>query len=923
LALLNRCLDQNVEPHGQTASYVVSRLGSDLTDGLSTSVAKARLAECGPNELMAAPGTPTWKRLLLQFNELVVWILIAAALISVALRDWPDAIAILAILLLNGFLGFFQEERAERSLAALRSMSAPAAKVVRDGVGVIIPAKDVVPGDLIELEAGDHVPADARLLQSFGLRVEEAVLTGESNSVSKDAQVVLPRATPLADRRNMIHMGTVVASGTGSALVVATGMQTEFGQIAGMLQTHTYEPTPLQRRLAEIGRVLIVLCLVIVSIIFGIHLWRGEPLLEVLMLAVSLAVAAVPEGLPAVVTVALAVGVQRMARRNALIRKLPSVETLGCVTVICTDKTGTLTRNEMTVREVAVASRRYRATGSGYSPHGDFVVVQPGQQGSADKAVSDPNQASANPKGDVELRRVLEVGYWCNHARVEQAEGGGWQVIGDSTEAALLVAARKAGIAASLSGQVIYEIPFESQRKLMSVVVRNGESDSTAYVKGAPEAVLARCSFILREGKVKPLDDAARKQFLCVANEMATRALRVLALAYRPLVDADLKGKVREEDAESQLVFTGLAGMIDPSREEAAKAVATCRSAGIRPVMITGDHPATAKAIAQELELAGPATELITGQQLDDFSDVELASRANEISVYARVSAAHKLRIVKALKNLDHVVAMTGDGVNDAPAIQAADIGIAMGVTGTDVTKEASDIVLTDDNFASIVNAVEEGRGIYDNIQKFVLYLLSCSGSEVLFMFFAAIWGWPIPLLPLQILWINLVTDGLPALALGMEPPEGDIMRRPPRPAREPFITFSGGLLMASHALLMAAVVGAGFALAYQGKHELERARTIAFCTMAYSQLFYSLSCRSQRYTMPQLGLFSNPYLLGAILISALIQFGIVMLPASQALLDVSAMSVRDWLLVVVLALTPTSVIEVAKLLRRAASFRV
>jgi Ca2+-transporting ATPase len=885
--------------HAAPAETVLKRFASDARRGLTDAQVAELRSRHGFNQLAEAPPEPLWRKFLGQFNELVIWILIVAAVIAGAMGEWIDTLAILAIVLLNGFLGFLQEERAERALLALQKLSTPLAKVLRNGVLQSLPARELVPGDRLELEAGDNIPADARLLEAFGLRVQEAALTGESVPVDKDPASVLSPATPLGDRRNMVYLGTVVAAGKASAVVVATGMDTELGRIAGMLQRHEPEPTPLQRRLAELGRVLVVVCLVIVGIIFGLELWRGGALLEVFLLSVSLAVAAVPEGLPAVVTMALALGLQRMVKRNALIRKLPSVETLGAVTVICSDKTGTLTRNEMTVRELLAGGERYAVTGTGYTPRGQFVR--------AEEAV--------DPQAHADLILTLTIAAHCNNARL-LPRGDDWQVLGDPTEGALVVAALKAGIDVAARPELLSEVPFDSERKMMSVVVAGDAA--VLYSKGAPEVLLPRCSTERRAGRVEPLTDGRRQEILQASADMAARALRVLALAYREQPDSG-----QTEDPETDLVFAGLVGMIDPPREEVKEAVGKCREAGIRPVMITGDHPATALAIARELGIAESGDRALPGRELDDWSDDALAGQVEQVPVYARVTAEHKLRIVRAWKGRGQVVAMTGDGVNDAPAVKAADIGIAMGLTGTDVTKEASDMVLTDDNFASIVNAVEEGRGIFDNIQKFVHYLLACNAGEVLLMFFAAVVGWPAPLLAIQILWINLVTDGLPALALGMEPPERDIMKRPPRPPHEPVITAGRGGLILWHGLLVAGVAAVGFALSYQGNADhLPHARSVAFCVVAFAQLFFSFGCRSQSRTMPELGLFSNPYLIAAIAISGLLQLGVVTLPFAQPIFGTATHLTTEWLLVLGLALTPVTVIEVTKLVRAGLSAR-
>lgn len=874
----------------------------DSASGLSSDEVARRREQSGWNALAEAPPVPRWKKLLGQFKELVIWILIVAAVISGAMGEWIDTAAILAIVVVNGIIGYLQEEKAGRALAALQRLSAPMAKVIRNGTLQSVPARELVPGDRIELEAGDNVPADVRLLSGFGLRIQEAALTGESVPVDKDAVSVLNKNAPLGDRRNMAYMGTVTTAGKAAAVVVATGMDTELGHIAGLLQRSEPESTPLQRRLAELGKVLVLVCLVIVVVIFALQLARGGQLLETLLVSVSLAVAAVPEGLPAVVTLTLALGLQRMVKRNALVRKLPSVETLGSVTVICSDKTGTLTRNEMTVREIVTGGKRFQVTGGGYAPHGQFL---------------ESRNEPINPHDEPDLVQVLTTAARCNNATVSARDddAGSWQVIGDPTEGALVVAALKAGIQAhDREHQVLHEIPFDSERKAMSVVLRGPDGTSVMHTKGAPEVILAKCIAERRGGKVEPLTDARRGEIMQANSEMASRALRVLALAYRD--HSETQGT---EYAENELIFAGLVGMIDPPREEATEAVRKCHAAGIRPVMITGDHPETALAIARELHIAGDAEEAISGQELNEMSDAELQTQVDQIAVYARVSAEHKLRVVRAWKQRGQIVAMTGDGVNDAPAVKAADIGIAMGVTGTDVTKEASDMVLTDDNFASIINAVEEGRGIFDNIQKFVHYLLSCNAGEVLLMFFAAVIGWPVPLLAIQILWINLVTDGLPALALGMEPPERDIMERPPRPPHEAVITRNHGLLILFHGTLIASVAALGFWLIYQGDAaNLHRARTATFCIAAYSQLFFAIGCRSQRFTLPELGLFSNPQFLGAVVVSGLLQLSVVTLSFAQPAFETTAQTSSEWLLILLLSIAPVTIIEVGKLLRAA-----
>lgn len=880
---------------------VVRLLRTDLANGLSSAEAEWRAKEYGPNRLAEEPPQLWWLKLLSQFNQLVIWILIAATILSAALGDWLEAGAILAIVVLNALLGFFQEQKAEKALSSLKKLSSPVAKVVRDGSLRTLAAATLVPGDVIDLEAGDHVPADARLVRTFGFKTQEAVLTGESTPVEKDGLAELPADVAIAERANMAFTGTTAVTGKSRGVVTATGMNTELGRIAGFLKTEEREPTPLQKRLAELGRVLIIVCLVLVAIIFLLQLLRGENLAQTFLIAVSLAVAAVPEGLPAVVTIALALGLQRMVKRNALIRRLVSVETLGSVTVICSDKTGTLTRNEMTVTEIIAGGRHYGVSGAGYMPKGKFVRLDSDQKGQLVEVRNEPA-----------LIQALKIGLWCNNSELERPaqNHGGWQIIGDPTEGALVVAARKAGLRRDADHVVAHEIPFDSVRKLMSIIVQESGKAPAIYTKGAPEMLLDRCGFEQQNGANVPLSQTRREELLQQSREMAHRALRVLGLAWRKS-DDDFK-----KQSEENLVFAGLAGMIDSAREEARVAVTKCRSAGIRPVMITGDHPATAFAIARQLDIAGETDRVVTGPQLDTFSDEELSAKIDNLSVYARVSPEHKLRVVKALKDRGHVVAMTGDGVNDAPAVKMADIGIAMGITGTDVTKEASDMVLTDDNFASIVNAIEEGRGIYNNIQEFVHYLLSCNISEVALVLLAALIGWPVPLIPIQILWINLITDGLPALALAMEKPEPGVMSRSPRPPKEPFFTRQRASRIFIHGFVMATVNIGGFAYSYIGRGTAY-AQAMTFYITTFAQLFFSFACRSQRYTLPQLGVLTNPFLLAAIAISGLLQMSLLWFPLTRDVFFKTAPPFgSDWFVIFVLALVPVSLVEITKIIR-------
>ena len=915
-------------PYAQSLESCLHELGGNLCGGLTEDQVSQARARQGWNRLEESPATPRWRIFAAQFRDLVIWILVVAAVISGVLREWADATAILAIVVLNAVIGFLQEERAERALAALQRLSSPMARVLRDGAWRSLPAAELVPGDVISLEAGDNIPADARLARTFRFSVQEAPLTGESTPVEKDADAILPTGTSLGDRRNMAYLGTIAATGKATAMVTSTGMATELGHIAGLLQRGQRMETPLQRRLAELGRILIAICLTIVAVILVMQVARGGDRFEALLSAVSLAVAAVPEGLPAVVTIALAIGLQRMVRRNALVRKLPSVETLGSVTVICSDKTGTLTRNEMTVREVAVGSASYEVTGTGYAPQGGFQRRVEATVGSAvGSAVEGTESTPGAPQAllppasretavevaaHADLCRLLEIGAICNNARVVPLKDArqGWQVLGDPTEGALLVLAMKGGIDASPETHpLLYELPFDSTRKAMSVVVSAPDGRRWLFTKGAPEVLLDLSHAELVGQEIRPLTEARRTHWLEANASMASRALRVLAMGYREQTDP-VDGNVQE----GQLVFVGLVGMIDPPREEVKEAVRTCRQAGIRPVMITGDHPATALAVARELKIAEADDHVVPGAELDQLSDEQLTGRVERIAVYARVSAEHKLRIVEAWKRRGHVVAMTGDGVNDAPAVRAADIGIAMGVTGTDVTKEAADMVLIDDNFASIVSAIEEGRGIFDNIQKVLQFLLSCNLGEILLMFIASLVGWPTPLLPVQLLWINLVTDGFPALALALEPPEPGVMQRRPRPPHESILSWQTSWAIVVQGLLVGGVGLAAFAIGYwTSEADTTKARAMTFCVVVYAELLRALSARSQTWTLWRLGPFSNPYLLLAIVISGLLQAAVMGIPAMRTVFEMTDHTVRDWLLMALLATIPAFVMELTK----------
>ncbi|HBR52459.1 MAG TPA: cation-translocating P-type ATPase [Nitrospira sp.] len=896
--------------YARPAEALAEELQTDFNCGLPIDAAARRLVQDGPNELPEAPPPSLLKLFLSQFTSLIVWVLIGAAIVSGLLEDWIDAAAILAIVFFNGVLGFVQEFRAERSLAALRKMSVSLARVIRDGVLQSIPARELVRGDVVVLEAGDRIPADARLVYTTNFQAQEASLTGESTPVPKQAERLEATDVPLADQRNMVFMGTVAVSGKARGLVVATGLGTELGRIAALIQKAAEAErteTPLQRRLEQFGSTLLWLALTVVAIVFVLGSLRGEPLVEMFLVSVSLAVAAVPEGLPAVVTITLALGVTRMAKRHALIRKLPAVETLGSATVICTDKTGTLTKNEMTVTKLVVGSETFEVTGEGYEPVGHIRETLNVKR---ETTFEDPSRL---PSG---LRQLLEAAVLCNGATLQQ-ENGTWRIIGDPTEGALLVAAAKAGLTKAVlegQGSLEREIPFDAERKMMTIV-RRTEQGCKAYSKGAPDVLLTRCAArITREGQTEVLDETHRQQISDANASLAQHALRVLGVAYRPLGSKVLA----DEDVERELIFLGLLAMKDPLRSEATEAVRLCRQAGIRTAMITGDHKETAVAIARELGLQRNDDMALSGAELDGLTDEQLMQQVERVTVYARVSAEHKLRVVQAWKRNGAIVAMTGDGVNDAPAIKASDIGVAMGLAGTDVTKEASDMVVTDDNFASIAAAVEEGRGIFDNIRKTVHFLLSCNMSEVLVMLFATLFGLPLPLLPIHILWMNLVTDGFPALALAVDPKAPDLMQQPPRKTEARLLESGRLWAIAGEGLLLAVIALSAFSLSlFIWQQPIDQARTVTFTVMVAAQLVHAFNCRSDRWSLFYVGVTSNRALLWAVTISLVLQVSILTIPVMEPIFKVASLPIEDWELMVAMGLLPLAVVEGVKWVRR------
>ncbi|MBD2092554.1 cation-translocating P-type ATPase [Microcoleus sp. FACHB-1515] len=860
-------------------------LQSDRQRGLTNDQVRERRERYGLNELEEGAGRSSWAILLDQFKNIMLIMLIAVAIISafidirgaLASGETPfpkDAISIFAIVILNGALGYIQESRAEKALAALKKLSSPKVRVIRDGRISEVDSKELVPGDVMLLEAGVQIAADGRLLEEANLQVREAALTGEAQAVDKSAKAKLPEDAPLGDRINMVFQGTEVVQGRGTVEVTSTGMKTEIGRIAEMLQAVESEPTPLQQRMTQLGNVLVAGSLALVAlVVIGGVLRAGNfsPLEQLLEVALSMAVAVVPEGLPAVITVTLALGTQRMVRRNALIRKLPAVETLGSVTTICSDKTGTLTQNKMVVQSVHPPSGSIAVTGEGYVPEGEF------------RKDNQPVEAIANP----ELKTLLVACALCNDS-VLQKENGQWAILGDPTEGALLVVAAKADIRGdqwAIDLPRVGEFPFSSERKRMSVIVQGGDklnflptAPFMLFSKGSPELVLERCSQIQIGESPQPITEAHRQQILDKNNELAGNGLRVLGFAYRPLNEQPPEGA--DDQYERDLVWIGLVDMLDAPRPEVRDAVARCKTAGIRPVMITGDHQLTAKAIAQDLGIARDGDRVLTGRELEKFSPEDLQREVNEVSIYARVAPEHKLRIVQALQNQGRVVGMTGDGVNDAPALKQADIGIAMGITGTDVSKEASDMVLLDDNFATIVAAAEEGRTVYTNIRRFIKYILGSNIGEVLTIAASPIvvGAGGVPLTPLQILWMNLVTDGLPALALAVEPAEPNVMNRPPHDPGESIFARGLGLYMIRIGIVLAIIAislmvwSFNYAQTVEAPGGPDRWKTMVFTTLCLAQMGHALAIRSNSRLTIELNPFSNPYIIAAVGLTTILQ---------------------------------------------------
>lgn len=889
--------------HEKSIEEVLKELSVDSKKGLDTESAKERLEKYGPNELKEEKGRSFFKKLLAQFSDFLVLILIAAALVSFFIGETQDAIVILAIVVVNAMLGIYQEGKAEKALDALKKMASPTAKVIRDGKTIEVDSRELVPGDIVVLETGDIVPADLRIIDSKNLKIDEASLTGESVAVEKDADRVLEGDISLGDRVNMAYMSTIVTYGRGKGVVVGTGANTEIGKIATMIQSFEDEATPLQKKLNQLGKVLGIATILICIVVFADGLIQGRDPLEMFMVSVSLAVAAIPEGLPAIVTIVLAIGMNKMVKRNAIVKRLLAVETLGATSVICTDKTGTLTQNEMTVVKIYTNDKIIDVEGVGYEPKGDFKLD--------DKKIS--------PLEDKNVSSLLLMGALVNDAELVE-NGGQYKIVGDPTEGALVTLAAKGGIEIdTLSDKYprIQEIPFDASRKMMTTFHEGYfENKITAITKGAPDLMVKKCSHILLNGEVVPFSEHMKEKVLKINNDFSKQALRVLAIAFR--VFDSMPDNLDPENIEKDMVFVGLSAMMDPLRPEAKEAIKLCKKAGIDIKIITGDYKETAFAIAKELGLVESIDEAMMGEELNKISDEELREVVKKVKVFARVSPEHKVRIVSALKENGEITAMTGDGVNDALAIKKADIGVSMGITGTDVAKNTADMILTDDNFASIVSAVEEGRIIFSNIKKFVFFLLSCNIGEILLVFLSiAVFNWPIPLLPIQLLWLNLVTDSFPALALGVEKGEPDIMSHPPRDPDEPILDkrMLLGVSFQSLAIAAASLLSFWWAQNTYGTENLNLVRTIVFTTLITAELLRAYSSRSQKYTLFRIGFFSNRQMVLATLGAFALLLVVIYIPFLQDIFYTQSLSFAEWKVIIPLALIPLVVGELSKLI--------
>jgi len=888
------------EWYSKSKEEILSELNTNLNSGLTKNEVNLRLEKYGSNDLKEEDKKSFFSKIVAQFSDFLILILIGAAIISFAVGESKDAVVIIAIVMVNAFLGIYQEGRAEKALDALKKMSSPNAKVIRDGNTEISPASSLVPGDIVVLDAGDIIPADLRLIESSNVKIEEASLPGESVPVEKDSNVFFEEEVSLGDRKNMAYMSTAVTYGRGKGVVVGTGHDTEIGNIATMIQSFEDEVTPLQKQLNQLGKVLGITTIVICIAVFGIGLLQGREVLEMFMVAISLAVAAIPEGLPAIVTIVLAIGMNRMVKRNAIVKKLLAVETLGSTTIICSDKTGTLTQNEMTVVKVFTDGKIIDVTGGGYEPVGEFKMKE--------------DNIKVEDIGD--FQTLLSISALANDANLEKTSDG-YKVIGDPTEGALITLAGKGNInKQSINKEFprIEEIPFDSDRKMMTTFHKDYiPSKIVSFTKGAPDIIINRCTRISMDGKILDFDDTLKKEVLKVNSIFSKDALRVLAFAYKEY--NTLPNTISPDSNEVDMTFIGLVGMIDPARPEAKDAIAKCKEAGIKTVMITGDYKETAFAIAKELGMAESIDEAMMGEELNKISDEELREVVKDIKVYARVSPEHKVRIVSALKANGEITAMTGDGVNDALALKRADIGVSMGITGTDVAKNTAELILTDDNFASIVSAVEEGRIIYSNIKKFVFFLLSCNIGEIFLVFTSILLNLPVPLLAIQLLWLNLVTDSFPALALGVEKGDPDIMDTPPRNPNEPILTKNMllGILLQSLAVGVAALLAYRWGLTTYADN-IDKARTIAFTSLITAELLRAYSSRSQKYTLFKIGFFTNRTLVYGTLFSFILLLGVLYIPFMQPIFYTFALGIKDWAAILEYAFIPLIIGEISKL---------
>lgn len=874
--------------HSKSNEDILKELRTDVHQGLNEQEIGKRIEEYGENRLMEKKPKTIWHMLFDQFKDVMVIILIIASVIAIALGEFFDGGFIITIVILNAVLGVMQENKASNALKALKEMAAPQAKVIRSGKLAKIPSTLLVPGDVVVLEAGDYIPADLKLVDSVNLKIEEAALTGESVPVDKDATLVVDEKSPLGDRINMAFMSTVVTYGRGKGIVTGTGMKTEIGHIANMLNEVDEQSTPLQKKLEQFGKILGIICIGVCGLIFLLGVLRQQELLEIFMTAVSLAVAAIPEGMPAVVTVVLALGMQRMIKRHAIVKRLAAVETLGSTTVICTDKTGTLTQNKMVVTKVFDGDHVWDVTGVGYSTDGQITCV------------------AGDLKSET-LERILQSSVLCNDAKLQKED-----IIGDPTEGALVVLGAKGGYpAGELNKRYprVDEFPFDSDRKLMSTLHQR-DDDQVMYTKGGPDVILSRCTKIVDKGQVVDITDKHREIISGINDQFAKNALRVLGFAYK-----EINKDIHIQNEEEELIFLGLTGMMDPPREEAKEAIKLCKSAGIRTVMITGDHKTTASAIAKELGIIQSEDQAMSGSEIDDYAEKELIDRVKSVNVFARVSPEHKVKIVKAIRAGGNIVSMTGDGVNDAPALKQADIGVAMGITGTDVAKEAADMVLTDDNFASIVDAVEEGRVIFSNIRKFIGFLLSCNFGELLLIFVAMLFNWGSPLVPVQILWINLVTDSFPAFALGVEGKEKGIMDLKPR---DPNAPITDKAMIVSIALQSIALAVAGLIAFMYGKKVggLETGRTYCFITVILGELLRAYSARSENQFLFKMNVFGNKYLNISFVVALILLFVVVYVPFLQPIFSTMTVPVGNLAIVLGLGVLPFIAGEFSKLIK-------